>query len=1021
MIYAQSRPSEAPAKRGNGDVVAKPTNIMISSDNLSPELGIFLDFVADDDRPTLVVEIRSRARLVYCNDALETLLEGQTHDSLPQWVDTLSDLLKDNVAKGSAALGFVGSFAGREWSSKKLGSAWFALFCKHESYDAVPRKSRNTGKGPEKCLKRDDSGYVKRYCREEFEERQRRDVEIRRILNEIEIEQQSSRDAEREELEKIMSSPESSASLSQNTQALNLNNKETLPELDELTVDWLQFPHLTSDPWIQFLTNHDWDKTAVGPMRTWSPVLRQMLAVIMSSMEPRVLYWGKELLMFYNEAATFLVGKMHPSPLGNKLADVWGVPIFNELSNVLRTGIERGKPVHNRRKEFVITRNGSPERGWFDFVFIPIPSPEGRFLGFVNEFNEITANVVQENRHDVFRSVLGNVANVRDLQGLWTAVIKALKGKSMDVTYALIYSLDNAQDPTGFDPNILPMEADSLHLQASFGIESHRLGSSLPPQLAKALQGFSEEIVSIHSGQDTFPPEMAVPVADVGTVCNICILPITSIDSRRLAFVILGMHPLRPLDETSTRFASSFRDLLFKSAALFSLPSEQRKIQEITSALSQQLQFVTSKAEKSEQNFTRMVHDAPIGMCMNRGDGHPIYVNDMYLELLGMSRSEFYRAAETGFAARDAIFEEDVQMVAYTWRTAMEQKSPGHLEFRVKDNTLSGEGVRWLEAITLQRCDESGNPQFLYGWLTDISARKLTESLVAERLQDALETKRASENFIDMVNLSVVSTFLLFADITFHLQVSHEIRNPLSSVLQLADNVLMWLPTITDDTQDSILSAEARASLADAAQTITLCAKHQKNIIDEVLTFSKLDSKLLVLAPERVQAPTIVQSALKMVKAELEHADIQGSVVIQQSYIDLAVDYVLMDPGRLLQVIINLLTNAIKFTQNSKLRQITIKLAASRTRPTQDECKVTLIAPRRVESDKSIKSVPVYQGEVGEEIFLSFSVEDTGCGLTDEEMKHLFHRFAQASPKTYKNYGGSGSYSLIISTYDLTS
>ena len=274
----------------------------------------------------------------------------------------------------------------------------------------------------------------------------------------------------------------------------------------------------------------------------------------------------------------------------------------------------------------------------------------------------------------------------------------------------------------------------------------------------------------------------------------------------------------------------------------------------------------------------------------------------------------------------------------------------------------------------------------LYGWLTDISSRKLTESLVAQRLQDALETKRSSENFIDMV--------------------SHEMRNPLSSILQLADNILMTLP------EDDILASEARDSLVDVAHTITLCAKHQKNIIDEVLTFSKLDNKLLVLAPESVQPPAIVASALKMVKAELEHADIEGTVNVDSSYTSLAVDYVLLDPGRLSQVIINLLTNAIKFTAASQTRRITIHLAASRTRPTDRDCHVTFIAPRKQDTGEttqaSTTSTQRTEGEASEEIFVHFKVMDTGCGLTEEEMKHLFHRFSQASPKTYKQYGGSG-------------
>jgi hypothetical protein len=60
--------------------------------------------------------------------------------------------------------------------------------------------------------------------------------------------------------------------------------------LDDWTVDWLAFPHLTRDPWIQFLVTHDWSATAAGPMHTWHPTLRQVYSIILASQQPRVLH-----------------------------------------------------------------------------------------------------------------------------------------------------------------------------------------------------------------------------------------------------------------------------------------------------------------------------------------------------------------------------------------------------------------------------------------------------------------------------------------------------------------------------------------------------------------------------------------------------------------------------------------------------------------------------------------------------------------------------------------------------------
>ena len=93
-----------------------------------------------------------------------------------------------------------------------------------------------------------------------------------------------------------------------------------------------------------------------------------------------------------------------------------------------------------------------------------------------------------------------------------------------------------------------------------------------------------------------------------------------------------------------------------------------------------------------------------------------------------------------------------------------------------------------------------------------------------------------------------------------------------------------------------------QASVIDFAQTILLCAQHQKRIVDDTLTLSKLESNLLLIAPDRIQPVALVERTMQMYDAELCEAGISHSILVQESYTNLNIDYVLLDTARLLQV-----------------------------------------------------------------------------------------------------------------------
>lgn len=236
---------------------------------------------------------------------------------------------------------------------------------------------------------------------------------------------------------------------------------------------------------------------------------------------------------------------------------------------------------------------------------------------------------------------------------------------------------------------------------------------------------------------------------------------------------------------------------------------------------------------------------------------------------------------------------------------------------------------------------------------------------------------------------------------------SHELRNPLSAIVQCADSVISTLQELSPKELTSVHSQIERvddeiATCIENLQTIVSCSLHQKRIIDDVLTLSKLDSSLLLITPSRVQPSLVVSEAMKMFDVECSQMHINLELKEDDSLKDF--EWVMMDPSRMLQVLINLLTNAIKFTKDREHRNITVTLGGSWTREFIFDSTVTFAKDAQPQED--ICDKPDWGS--GRKGYIWLRVDDTGCGMTNEEQAKLFSRFTQATPRTHIKYGGSG-------------
>ncbi|KAK4178882.1 hypothetical protein QBC36DRAFT_344225 [Triangularia setosa] len=417
------------------------------------------------------------------------------------------------------------------------------------------------------------------------------------------------------------------------------------------------------------------------------------------------------------------------------------------------------------------------------------------------------------------------------------------------------------------------------------------------------------------------------------------------------------------------------------------------------------------RAQQAE-NLKRMAEFATVGLYDMDLEGKLLGANNVFFEMCGLAKVD---PAEVELRPwKDCI------------ETMVRQDKVQNVEVRLKTTWTAEDGAghkvivpRWVQATLMPVRTTEGEIQSFTGCLSDVSLQKWQLDREKERKEEAIESKRQQENFIDMT--------------------SHEMRNPLSAIVHCADAIIATLARVQELVSNPPCGSAACAALPrpetrnglslntdfsedgstdligliessiDSAETIVGCAQHQKRIVDDILTMSKLDSKLLVITPITVNPILMVQEALKMFEIEARRVDINLSMVVDQSYRDLQIKYLDFDPSRLKQILINLLTNALKFTKTGPTRNVSVAISASLTRPTEatSSSKVQFI-PRSDEGYFGHDPSNPSPRSRGKPVFVMFEVKDTGQGLTEEEKKSLFKRFVQASSRTHVKYGGSG-------------
>jgi len=372
---------------------------------------------------------------------------------------------------------------------------------------------------------------------------------------------------------------------------------------------------------------------------------------------------------------------------------------------------------------------------------------------------------------------------------------------------------------------------------------------------------------------------------------------------------------------------------VFAVSAYMSTEYELRHVNRRLTNLNRDLDRVvanrTAELRASEERFALAVRGSTDGLWDWNVVSDEVYYSPRFKELLGYTDDEFTNVF-SAFQLR--LHPEDGEPTLAALQAHLEKRGDYDVEYRL---LTKSQGYRWFRARGQAIWDEAGRATRMAGSITDITAMRAA--------REATEAaNRAKSEFLA--------------------NMSHEIRTPLNAVIGIGELML--------DTELNERQREQMMMVLESGESLL-------GIVNEILDFSKIEAGRVELEQAEFSLRELLGDTMKSLAFRASRRGLELAYHVQPDVPECLVG----DPARLRQIVLNLVGNAIKFTDSG---EVVIRVSCQRDLP----------SPGGLTN--------------GGTVDLQCDVSDTGIGIPEDKQGMIFEAFTQADGSTTRRFGGTG-------------